>query len=166
LAFSRDPIGAIEDWSSLGDVVRLEIPGQTMYLVTGPEPIKQILVDDHETFTISRAQRETFRGIEDHAVTTTTGDRWERLRTALRPAFTRDAMQRYADRIVNTTATYIDQWDDREQIDLYREMRLLSVRPRRCTARRRYPWARGRRHGGCGCTRRSGELPQIRPAPA
>ena len=127
LAFSRDPVDAIERWASLGDVVRLKIPGQTMYLVTGPEHIKQILVDDHGSFTISPAQRETFRGVEDHAVTTTTGDRWARLRDALRPAFTRDAMQRYADRVVDTTATYIEQWDDGERIDLYREMRLLAV---------------------------------------
>jgi hypothetical protein len=58
----------MEEWASLGDIVRLEIPGQTMYLVTGPELIEQILADDYETFTISPAQRETFRGIEDHAV--------------------------------------------------------------------------------------------------
>jgi len=127
LAFSRDPIGAMEEWASLGDIVRLEIPGQTTYLVTGPELIEQILVGDHETFTISPAQRETFRGIEDHAVTTTTGERWERLRRALRPAFTRDALDRYADRIVETAATYVDEWEDGERIDLYREMRLLSV---------------------------------------
>jgi cytochrome P450 len=127
LAFSRNPVDAIESWASLGDVVRLKIPGQTMYLVTGPELIEQILVDDHETFTTSPAQRETFRGIEDHAVTTTTGERWQRVRNALRPAFTRDAMRRYADRIVDTTATYIEQWDDGERVDLYREMRLLAV---------------------------------------
>ncbi|WP_435345975.1 cytochrome P450 [Haloarchaeobius sp. HRN-SO-5] len=127
LAFSRNPVGAIEEWASLGDIVRLEIPGRTMYLVTGPGPIEQILVADHETFTISPAQRETFRGIEDHAVTTTTGERWERLRRALRPAFTRDAIQRYADRIVETTTTYVDEWEDGERIDLYREMRFLSV---------------------------------------
>ncbi len=128
LAFARNPIDAIKRWSSLGDIVRLEIPGQTMYLVTGPELIEQILVAEHERFTISPAQRETFRGIEDHAVTTTTGDRWERLRSTLRPAFSRGAMDRYADRIVDTAATYIEQWDDGERIDLYREMRLLTVR--------------------------------------
>jgi len=98
-----------------------------MYLVTGPEQIKRILVDDYEQFTISPAQREAFRGVEDHAVTTTTGERWQRLRDALGPAFTREAMQRYADRIVETTATCIEQWDDGERIDLYREMRLLAV---------------------------------------
>lgn len=127
LAFSRNPVGAIDKWATLGDIVRLEVPGQTMYLVTGPSLIKRILVEDHETFTISPAQQRTFRGIEDHAVTTTTGDRWERLRTALRPAFTRDAMRQYADRIVDTTAGYIEQWDDGERIDLYEEMRRLAV---------------------------------------
>jgi len=127
LAFARDPVGAIAEWASLGDVVRLEIPGQTMYLVTGPRLIEQILVDDNEAFTISPAQRETFRGIEDHAVTTTTGERWERLRRALRPAFTRDAIREYAKQVVDATATYIDEWDDGERIDLYREMRRLSV---------------------------------------
>ena len=127
LAFSRNPVDAIERWASIDDVVRLNVPGQTMYLVTGPAQIEQILVDEHGSFTISPAQRETFRGIEDHAVTTTTGERWERLRTALRPAFTRDAMDRYADRMVETTVNYIEEWDDGEQIDLYREMRRLTV---------------------------------------
>jgi cytochrome P450 len=117
----------MDDWASLGDVVRLELPGQSMYLVTHPALIKQILADDHGQFTISAAQRETFRGVEDHAVTTTTGDRWERLRTALRPAFTQDALDRYGDQITSTTAALIDEWNDGEQIDLYREMRLLTV---------------------------------------
>lgn len=117
----------MDDWASLGDVVRLEIPGQSMYLVTHPAIIERILADDHDQFTISAAQRETFRGVEDHAVTTTTGDRWERLRTALRPAFTQDALDRYGDQITSTTAAMVDEWGDGEQIDLYREMRLLTV---------------------------------------
>ncbi|WP_436909007.1 cytochrome P450 [Halosimplex marinum] len=127
LAFAQNPVDALERWATLGDVVRLDIPGQEMYLVTGPTLIEQVLVDDHESFTISPAQRETFSGIEDHAVTTTTGERWERLRKALRPAFTRDAMARYADRMVETTRTYVRAWDDGDQIDLYREMRQLTV---------------------------------------
>lgn len=127
LAFSRNPVGAMEDWASLGDVVRLQMPGQSMYMVTHPALIKRILADDHDQFTISAAQRETFRGVEDHAVTTTTGDRWERLRKALRPAFTHDALDRYGDRMASTTAAFIDEWNDGERIDLYREMRLLTV---------------------------------------
>jgi cytochrome P450 len=127
LAFSRDPVGAMDDWASLGDVVRIETPGLTTYMVTSPELIERILVEDHGRFTISEAQRETFRGVEDHAVTTTTGARWKRLRRALRPVFARDALDRYGDRIASTTAAYVEEWDDGERIDLYRELRLLTV---------------------------------------
>ncbi len=127
LAFSRDPVGAMEEWATLGDVVRIETPGLTTYMVTDPAAIERILADDHERFTISEAQRETFRGVEDDAVTTTTGERWTRLRSALRPAFTRDALDRYSDRMTATTAAFVDEWDDGERIDLYRELRLLTV---------------------------------------
>jgi cytochrome P450 len=65
--------------------------------------------------------------VEDHAVTTTTGERWKRLRGALHPAFTREAIERYGDGMASTTASYVDGWDDGERIDLQREMRLLTV---------------------------------------
>jgi len=127
LDFSRDPVGAMENWASLGDVVRLRLPGRSTYMVTHPALVERVLAGDHDQFTISAAQRETFRGVEDHAVTTTTGDRWERLRAALQSAFTRDALEQYGDRAASTTAAFVDGWDDGERVDLYREMRLLSV---------------------------------------
>lgn len=127
LAFSRNPVEAMEQWASLGDVVELKTPGRTTYMVTHPALIKQILVEEHDKFSISSAQRETFRGVEDHAVTTTTGERWKRLRRALHPAFTRDAIDRYGDRMTSTAASYVDEWDDGKRIDLYREMRRLTV---------------------------------------
>lgn len=126
-AFSRDPVAAMEEWASLGDVVRIRTPGQSLYMVTAPSLIERILVTDQEMFTIGPAQRETFSGVEDHAVTTNTGERWKRLRRALHPAFTRDAVDSYADGMAATAAAFVDEWDDGERIDLRREMRLLSV---------------------------------------
>lgn len=46
-----------------------------MYIVTHPELIEQILVENQHKFTIGSEQRGTFEGIEDHAMTTATGDR-------------------------------------------------------------------------------------------
>ena len=127
LEFSRNPVEAMETWASLGDVVEIKTPGRSTYMVTHPALIEQILVQDHSKFTISSAQRETFRGVEDHAVTTTTGKRWTRLRGILQPAFTRDVIRQHTDRMAATMTTYVDEWDDGERIDLYREMRLLTV---------------------------------------
>jgi len=98
-----------------------------MYLVSHPALIERILAGDHEQFTISTAQRETFRGVEDHPVTMTTGDRWARLRVALQSTFTHDVLEQYGDRIMSTTAAFVDEWNDDERVDLYQEMRLLAV---------------------------------------
>lgn len=97
LSFSRDPGRAVESWAAHGDRVRLPFLGESMYMVTHPELIEQILVENQHKFTIGSEQRETFEGIEDHAMMTATGDRWKRLRRAAHPAFTRESIANYGD---------------------------------------------------------------------
>lgn len=127
LAFSRDPVQAMESWSTHGDLVRLRFPGQSLYMVTHPELIKQILVEQQHKFTIGPQQQETFEGIEDYAMTTATGDRWKRLRRAAHPAFTRERVTEYGDRMAAVTARFVDEWTDGERFSLHPEMRLLTV---------------------------------------
>jgi cytochrome P450 len=127
MAFSRTPFAAMEEWAQQGDVVRLTFPGQSIYLVTSPDLIEEVLVARHGQFTIGRQQRETFSGIEDDALTANTGDRWKRLRGALRPAFTWDRIEAYGTQMAERTAAHTARWDD-ERVDLHREMRLLTVR--------------------------------------
>jgi cytochrome P450 len=126
-AFSRDPIAAMETWADEGDVVRLTFPGQEMHMVTAPDLIEEILVSKQERFSIGPAQREFFGGIEDHAVTTNTGDRWRRMRRALHPAFTRERIRGYADTMGETASGVVEEWDDGQAFDLLHEMRLLTV---------------------------------------
>jgi len=127
LAFARDPTAAMESWARAGDVVSLSIPGRSMYMVTCPDLIERVLVSDQDAFSIGPAQREFFGGVEDHAVTTNTGDRWRRLRRALHPAFTRERVRGYADDVGRTTADFVGDWDDGERFDCRQELRLLSV---------------------------------------
>lgn len=127
LAFSRDPVDAMESWASHGDLVQLRFLGESMYLVVHPELIEQILVDDQQSFSIGPRQQSTFEGIEDHAMTTATGDRWKRLRRAAHPAFTRERITEYGDDMAAVTARVVDEWDDGEQFDLHTEMRRLTV---------------------------------------
>ncbi len=127
IAFSRDPIRAMESWAAVGDIVRLTFPGRTMYMVTDPDVIERILVSDQDKFSIGPAQREFFADVEDHAVTTNTGDRWRRLRRALHPAFTRERIRRYAADMARTTDEFVARWDDGDHFDLPRETRLLTV---------------------------------------
>ena len=127
LSFSRDPVSAMESWATHGDLVRLRFLGDSIYMVTHPELIKQILVEKQHTFTIGPEQQETFQGLEDHAMTTATGERWKRLRRAAHPAFTRERITEYGPSMVDVTARFVDAWDDGETFELHPEMRRLTV---------------------------------------
>jgi len=117
----------MESWATHGDLVRLRFLGQSLHMVTHPELIEQILVDEQHKFTIGPQQQETFEGIEDHAMTTATGDQWKRLRRASHPAFTRESITEYGDRMAAVTARFVDAWTDGEQFSLHPEMRRLTV---------------------------------------
>jgi cytochrome P450 len=97
-------------------------------MVTRADLVERVLVERQDAFTIGREQRETFRGVEDDAVTATTGDRWQRLRRTLHPAFTWDGIRAYGDRMAERTAEHVDDWADGERFDLLHEMRLLTLR--------------------------------------
>lgn len=125
--FSRDPFGALERWADHGDIVQLEFPGETFYLVSDPVIIETVLHDGENQFTIAKQQRRAFADVEDQAMTTTDGDQWGRLRTALQPVFTRTTIDQYADGMVEQTILRIETWDDGEELDLHREMRLLTL---------------------------------------
>lgn len=127
LAFSRDPFRALGEWASHGDVVRLEFPGRTQYMVTHPDLVEAVLVGEQDSYRISRRQRETFRNIEADAVTATTGDRWARQRRALQPAFTWENVRSYGDRMAVATADHVSGWRDGQRIDLLDEMRTLTL---------------------------------------
>ncbi|MFB6136731.1 MAG: cytochrome P450 [Halobacteriaceae archaeon] len=127
LAFSRAPFDALEEWATLADVVRLSFPGRDLYVVTEPSLVEAVLVERQDAFTIGRAQRETFAGVEDDAVTATEGERWRRLRRALHPAFTAEGIRAYGDRMAARTADHVDEWTDGEDLDLLSEHRQLAL---------------------------------------
>ncbi|MFC4551224.1 MULTISPECIES: cytochrome P450 [Halorussus] len=128
LAFSRDPFGAMTEWAEVGDVVRLRFPGQSLYMVTDPTLVERVLMEGESAFTVGRQQRETFRDVEDHAVTSNTGNRWKRLRKSLQPAFTWDGLRGYGTRMAERTAAHVGRWETGERVDLPDEMRLLTLR--------------------------------------
>lgn len=127
LAFAREPFAALERWAEYGSIVRLDFPGETFYLVSDPAIVATVLRDGERRFTVAEQQRRAFADVEDRAVSTAAGDRWRRLRAALRPAFTRDAVERCAEGMVDRTIARIETWGDGEEIDLHREMRLLTL---------------------------------------
>lgn len=128
LEYARDPIGAIEKFGRSGDIVEVDTPIQSFFLVTGPDMIQEILVRKHEKFTIGPAQQESFAGITDNAVNMSTGADWQRRRKAIRPPFTGDTVEKYRDRMIEEAVHSVGEWNDGQQFDLHKEMRLFTMR--------------------------------------
>ncbi|QIO23226.1 cytochrome P450 [Haloarcula sp. JP-L23] len=128
LEYARDPIEAIEKFGNKGDIVEVDTPIQSFYLVTGPKMIQEILVKKHERFTIGPAQQESFAGITDNAVNMSTGDDWRRRRKAIRPAFTGDTVEAYRRRMIGEAVESVRAWEHGETFDLHKEMRVFTMR--------------------------------------
>jgi len=127
IEFLRDPLGAMRSWASEGDLVRLDIPGQNLHMVTEPSIIEEILERKHDKFTIAEQQRDTFAGVQEKSLQRSTGDRWKRQREALQAGFARENIEMYGDRMVAETEAWVEAREDGERIDLYRQMQLLSL---------------------------------------
>lgn len=52
-----------------------------------------------------RHQQQALEGVEDHAMSTASGEEWRRPRRAFHPAFTEATIEGYRDRVIDMTAT-------------------------------------------------------------
>ena len=111
LPFRKDPIGFLRDaWSTYGDVVRLDIRGKTVYLVTRPEHIEHVLV---------RRRRTYFKGygyddqklLLGEGLITSEGELWERQHRIMQPFFTPRGTMRFMDVMVNAIRDMLARWE-------------------------------------------------------
>jgi cytochrome P450 len=138
--FNRDPLGflcrrARED----GDVARMDL-GNVFYLLNRPEDIAAVLQDKPGIFTktLQPADFEhnhdpqslkyaAFQGLLGHGLLTTDGDDWRRRRRILAPPFQPKPTQGYAPAITSLCERVISSWDDGQSIDVYEQMRELTL---------------------------------------
>ncbi|WP_281404509.1 cytochrome P450 [Pyxidicoccus fallax] len=115
-----------------GDVVLLPFPGRPHYLLSNPDVIKHVLVDQGVTnYPKPAAPRGALFG---EALTTSSGATWKRLRRMTQPAFLRGRLLSQVPRMVETLQRVLDQrWEpylrSGAPMDVVREMSwvLISV---------------------------------------
>jgi len=111
---------------SYGDVVTYRIGGETIFLVSDPHHIKEILVTQNRNFTKSRGLERTKR-LLGNGLLTSEGAMHLRQRRLMQPAFHRERIVGYG----QTMAAYADrtrqQWRDGETLDVAQEMMRLTL---------------------------------------
>lgn len=125
-AFRRDPLGLLERLASLGDVVRLRVPGADAFLLNHPDLVHDVLVTQHRAFhkgpTIQAAKL-----LLGESLLTSEGEHHRRQRRLIQPMFAHDRIASYAEAMVRHGERVAAGWRDAAEIDAHEEMAALTL---------------------------------------
>jgi cytochrome P450 len=124
LAFAQDPFEFTYDAiGECGDIYRLVLPTEEIYVLAHPDYFRQVLVDDVEAF----GKTEDFQMAFGQGVLATEGDQWRRQRNILQPLFHRKQVAGYGDYMVEATQRRLETWSPGETCDIESEMQNLTL---------------------------------------
>lgn len=109
-----------------GDLVRLRLGPRSLYLVSHPEWIKDILVTHQANFTKSRVL-ERARVLLGNGLLTSEGDSHMRQRHLVQPAFHRERLAGYASVMVEGGARCRESWKSGATLDIAAEMMRMTL---------------------------------------
>lgn len=109
-----------------GDVVNLRIWGNSTYLMSDPEMIRDVLVTHQFKFKKSRMM-ERIRILLGEGLLTSEGEYHKRQRRLVQPAFHRQRLDAYSAIIVECSVHARDRWKPGEPFDAAKEMIRLAL---------------------------------------
>lgn len=131
--FSRDRLGMLlEAGRQYGPVVGLRFLTTRAFLLTHPEDIKHLLVDNHRNY-IKGYGLQALKPSLGEGLLTSEGEFHKRQRRMMQPAFHRQRIEAYAEIMARYADEQMQGWHDGQEIDLHEEMmRLTMVIVARC----------------------------------
>jgi cytochrome P450 len=116
-------------WEKYGDLVRLRLPGRTMFLLAHPDQVKHVLADNRANY-YKGATYDNFRLLAGNGLVTSEGDFWKRQRRLAAPAFHASAIAALGEIMTGATSELLAQWDrePRARFDLHHAMTNLTLR--------------------------------------
>jgi cytochrome P450 len=125
--FRRDPLGFLFDSArSYGDVVHLKFGPQDVFLINHPDHIRDILVTNNRNFVKSRGL-EMAKKFLGEGLLTSEGEFHRRQRRLTQPAFHRQRINSYADRMIDYADQTRNRWTASETLDISQEMMRLTL---------------------------------------
>ena len=110
---------------SLGDMVRLRMPGPPAVLLNHPDLIEEVLVRKNRSFRKDQMTRDLSR-LFGNGLLVSDGDFWRRQRRMAQPAFHRERIVRYAEQMVAAAHHTTSTWREGQVLDLHAAMMDLA----------------------------------------
>jgi cytochrome P450 len=125
--YARDPLGFLSGCArEYGDVVGLRFMGQNLYLLSDPDLIEYVLVENNRNFTKTRILKRN-RRLLGEGLLTSEGGFWRRQRRLAQPAFHRKRVAAYGEVMVAFAERSLEAWRDGQTIDVHEEMMHLTL---------------------------------------
>lgn len=125
LPLLRDPVGPLQSIRPLGDIVRIRMGPQSVYVLNSPDLVRQVFAADAESYR-KGSFYEKFRPYQGENLFTTDGAGHQRQRRLVLPAFHRERLKRYTDVMRDVAAARCSRWTEERTIDVGAEMYALS----------------------------------------
>lgn len=110
LDFGRDPLGFLERCGELSsDVVRLDIPARTTWLLNDARSVRQVLEEQHAVFEKTSSPADV-GGVFGNGVFTSRKETWLRQRRLLQKAFRHDRIAAYAELALHHMRVRVGSW--------------------------------------------------------
>src|SRR5258708_7488522 len=110
-----------------GDVVHVRWVNQHAYLISHPDAVKQILVDDADKFDKAKIYRSLLSRFLGNGLLTSDGAFWRRQRKLAQPAFHHKRVQAYAEVMVEYADRMAKEWQPGTVRDINRDMMRLTL---------------------------------------
>lgn len=108
---ARDMPGALDAWrKAYGDVVHLRIWPEHQVIVSDPQLVRELLVNQHDAHIRWERGIRIFSQLHGRSVLVEEGVRWHAKRQALQPAFAPKAVKAFAPAIAAATAQALERW--------------------------------------------------------
>jgi cytochrome P450 len=129
LEFSRDVLGAYDDWARrYGDVVALRLGTWPAVLLNHPDHAEQVLVRTPQNFIKFPFFFRHVRAIFGQGLLTSEGAFWLRQRRLAAPAFHPQRLAGYGDPVVRFTERMVETWQPGEARDVHADAMALTLR--------------------------------------
>jgi cytochrome P450 len=113
--------------NEFGDVARMQFGPRTVYLLSSPELIEDVLVTRNRSFRKHYAFR-FLRPLLGDGLLISEGETWLRQRRLMQPAFGRESLARYGGIMVADAEKMLQGWSDGQPRDIYHDMTQLTLR--------------------------------------
>lgn len=128
LDLKRDPLGLFQRAAELGDVARMQFPLVTLHLLSNPEHVKRVLVQQHRNYNKQTNGHRVLRLFLGEGMLMSEGEAWRKRRRIAQPAFHHQELARFALVMQQSADELLARLSDGEIVDIDAEMMAISLK--------------------------------------